>query len=530
METADAVIVGAGPNGLVAANLLADAGWDVLVLEATPTPGGGVRTDELIEPGFRNDLCSAFYPLAAASPVMRALDLERYGLRWSHAPDVLAHVLPDDRCAVLSRDPERTAESLESFAHGDGNAWREEFAGWQRVRDELLGALFTPFPPVRHGARLLRRLGTAGTLRFARLTTMTSRVFGDHRFSGMGAKSLLAGNAFHADLGPAHAGGAVFGWLMCMLGQDVGFPAPSGGAGELTAALLRRLADRGGRVCCGREAGRVLVAGRRAVGVADTSGQLVRARRAVLAAVPAPTLYLKMLDRGELPTGLLDEIARFRWDDATVKVDWNLSGPILWVNPAAASAGTLHLDLDLTGLTDYSADLATGRIPARPFLIAGQMTTTDPLRSPPGTETAWAYTHVSRGIHWTNDELRRFADRIEEIIERHAPGFRGRVRGRAVHGPGDLERHNPNLVEGAINGGSAAMHQELVFRPIPGLGRADTPIDRLYLASASAHPGGAVHGGPGANAARAALARDGLGGGLYRRVMQGSHRLLYGQP
>jgi phytoene dehydrogenase-like protein len=525
--TVDAVVVGAGPNGLVAANLLADAGWDVLVLEATERPGGAVRTADLVRPGFHSDVYSAFYPLAAASPIIRGLELERHGLRWVHSPAVLAHVLPDDRCAVLSRDLDTTAESLESVARSDGAAWRAEFAAWSRIRDALMGTLFTPFPPVRSGVALARRLGVADGLRMARMLTMPARAVGEERFAGEGARLLLGGNALHSDLGPGEAGSAIFGWLLCMLGQELGFPVPQGGAGELTGALARRLTAKGGRIACGREVTRILVADGRAVGVTDAGGELVRARRAVLATVPAPTLYLKLVGAEHLPARLLADLRGFHWDDATFKVDWALSRPIPWRNPAAGQAGTVHLDADLDGLTDFGSALAAGHLPTRPFLLLGQMTTADATRSPAGTESAWAYTHVPRGHTWDHDEARRYADHIQQVVEAHAPGFTATILGRHVAAPGDLEHGDPNLVGGAISGGTSAIHQQLFFRPIPGLGRADTPIDRLYLAGASAHPGGAVHGGPGANAARAALARAGIGGGLYGQVMHTLHRMIY---
>ncbi len=526
VPTVDAVVVGAGPNGLVAANLLADAGWDVLVLEATAEPGGAVRTADLVQPGFHADVFSAFYPLAAASPIMSGLELEHHGLRWAHAPAVLAHVLPDDRCAVLSRDLDVTAESLESFARTDGAAWRAEFAAWSRIRDDLLGVLFTPFPPIRSAVALARRLGTADGLRMARMLTMPAKALGDERFAGEGARLLLGGNALHADLAPGDAGSAIFGWLLCMLGQDLGFPVPQGGAGELTGALVRRLTAKGGRIACGREVTKILVAEGRAVGV-DAEGELVRARRAVLVTVPAPTLYLKLVEPEHLPARLLADLRGFHWDDGTFKVDWALSRPIPWRNPAAGQAGTVHLDSDLDGLTEFGSSLAAGHVPDRPFLVLGQMTTADATRSPRGTECAWAYTHVPRGHCWDHDEARRYADHIQQIVEEHAPGFTATILGRHVAAPGDLEHADPNLVGGAINAGTSAMHQQLFFRPIPGLGRADTPIDRLYLAGASAHPGGAVHGGPGANAARAALARARIGGGLYGHAMHALHRLIY---
>lgn len=528
VETVDAVVVGAGPNGLVAANLLADAGWSVLVLEGADEPGGAVRSGQITAAGYVSDLGSAFYPLGAASPVLAGLGLHRHGLAWTHAPLALAHVLADDRCVVLSRDIDQTLASVSAFAAGDGPAWQALSAQWQRIRDDLLDAILSPFPPMRAGARLLRATGTAEALRLARMATVPVRRLGAELFSGEGARLLLTGNALHSDLGPDHAGSGLFGWLLAMLGQEVGFPAPAGGAGRITAALVRRLGERGGRVHCGRTVRRVLIARGRAMGVQDEHGELVRARRAVLADTPAPHLYHDLVGHEHLPARLVADLARFQWDDATVKVDWALSGGIPWTAEQVRRAGVVHLDLDVDGMAAFSGDLASGRVPERPFLLLGQMTTTDPARSPPGTESVWAYTHVPRGLRWGSDDLHRFADRIEQVVERRAPGFTWRIVARAVHGPHDLQRTNPSLVEGAVNAGTAAIHQQLIFRPVPGLGRADTPVDRLYLAGASAHPGGAVHGGPGANAARAALARNGMAGAGYAAVVRAGHRLVYG--
>jgi phytoene dehydrogenase-like protein len=356
---------------------------------------------------------------------------------------------------------------------------------------------------------------------------MPAKDYRAERFAGAGAQLLLNGNALHSDLAPAQSGSAIFGWLLCMLGQEIGFPVPKGGAGELTAALTRRLTAHGGQLECGREVTKILIAAGQAVGV-ETKGERVRARRAVLATVPAPTLYQELIAPEHLPARLLKDLRGFHWDDGTFKVDWTLSQPIPWRNPAAARAGTVHLDLDLPGMTEFGSTLAAGHLSDRPFLLLGQMTTADPTRSPTGTETAWAYTHVPRDHRWNHDETLRYADRIQEIIERHAPGFTSTIRGRYVANPDDLYRRDHNLVGGALNAGTSAIHQQLIFRPLPGLGRADTPIDRLYLAGASAHPGGAVHGGPGANAARAALARNGMGGAVYGRTMRILHDLIHG--
>jgi phytoene dehydrogenase-like protein len=521
----DAIVIGAGHNGLVAANLLADAGWDVQVLEATPNPGGAVRSGYVTAPGYLSDLFSSFYPLGYASPILKSLDLD---LRWTHAPDVLTHLLPDGRAATINRDLEATMDSMEQFAPGDGARWRDAYRDWRKVSPDVLDAVLRPFPPVRAGLALLRTLRTAGALRLARRLVLSARELGGELFRGEGATLALAGCALHTDLSPEDAGGGVYGWLLAMLGQEHGWPVPVGGAQQITRALVDRLLARGGRIEYQAPVTRVLVARGRAVGVRTADGRDWRARRAVLADVPAPTLYLDLVGDRWLPPRLVEDLAFFRWDGATVKVDWAVSAKMPWTNRAAAGAGTVHLGADLNGLTRYAAHLATDELPPHPFLLLGQMTTADESHSPPGTESVWAYTHLPHRRSWPADDIAAHVARMEQVVEQYAPGFGRLVVGRHVFSPTDLEREDPSLVGGALGGGTAAAFQQLFLRPVPGLGRGDTPVDRLFLASASAHPGGGVHGAPGANAARAALARDrALTGDLYRGVISTANRAIY---
>jgi phytoene dehydrogenase-like protein len=514
----DAVVIGSGPNGLVAANMLADEGWDVLVLEAQPDPGGAVRSGELTKPGFTHDRFSAFYPLAAASPVIQSLRLEDFGLRWRHAPVALAHPTPDGECALLSTDLDETAASLDNYAPGDGDAWRELYARWHRVSRHLVEALLTPFPPVRAAGRLAAALGPREWARFVRFVLLPVRAMAEETFAGAGGALLLAGNTLHTDLGPEMTLGGFYGWVLASLGQERGFPVPEGGAGRLADALVRRLEARRGRVVCATPVTQIDVRGRRAVAVRTADGDEIGVRRAVVADVGAPALYGSLVRPEHLPRRVLDGMRRFTYDQATVKFDWALDGKVPWTAEGARRAGTVHLGESLDHLTEFSAQLATGCVPARPFVLIGQMTTSDPTRSPAGTEAVWGYTHVPHRVKgdaggdlsgkWDERETEVFAERVERELELRAPGFTERIIGRHVVTPPMLEAEDANLVGGAVNGGTAQLHQQLIFRPTIGLGRAETPIRGLFLASASAHPGGGVHGAGGANAARAALFAD----------------------
>jgi phytoene dehydrogenase-like protein len=529
VRTVDAVVVGSGPNGLVAACLLADAGWDVCVLEAAERFGGAVASDQVV-PGFTSDTFSAFYPLAAASPVFDALDLGAHGLHWRHAPAVLAHPhAPDsDRAAVMHRDAERTAAALDADAAGDGESWLRLVRQWNQWRDPLLRAILGPFPPARAALALLRRAGSADALRLARLLLLPVDRMGAELFAGTDGRLLLAGNAMHADIPAVAAGSGAFGWLLAMLGQDVGFPVPAGGAGRLADALVSRARWSGAQLQTGSEVTRIVVGNGRALGVLTAGGEAVRARRAVLADVSATSLYGRLLAPDDVPHRLRDDLRRFEWDLATVKVNWALDGPMPWRAQATAAAGTVHLGAAGADLTVWSAELAAGRMPRDTFVLLGQMAVADPSRAPAGAESVWAYSHLPRAAN-TRQAAVHLAERIQQTVRSYAPGLDDLVRHCWVQLPGDLAGADANLTGGAVNGGTAQLHQQLMFRPVPGFGRTETVVPGLYLASAAGHPGGGVHGAVGAQAARAAIAGARLDG-LPARLISTGLRRLYQPP
>jgi phytoene dehydrogenase-like protein len=525
-DTADAVVIGAGHHGLVAASMLADAGWDVLVLEAQPEPGGAVRSAELT-PGYITDLFSSYYPMTVASPAMAALQLEDHGLRWSHAPAVVGHPRSggDDDPPILYRDPARTATELARRVPADGDNWWRVVQLWQKIKSPLLDAMLAPFPPLRPMIRLLLKLGTSEALRLARLLVQPANTMVEQLFDGEAPRVLLLGNAMHADVPLDAPISGAMGFLMTMLGQDLGWPVPVGGSGQLTAALVSRVRAAGAQIECNQNVSRIHVRGGRAVGVTTTAGRIVRARRAIVADVTAPRLFCDMLPSEAVPAGLRRELEHYVWDPPVVKVNYALASPIPWRSRSLAGVGTVHLGADGDGLVRWMADLNTRVVPEHPFMLLGQTTTADPSRSPAGTESVWAYTHLPRNVS-DDASADRLAASVDKVIEEHAPGFGSAVIDRFVQRPSDLEASDANLHLGALNGGTAQLSQMLIFRPAAGMGRAETPVPGLYLGSASATPGGSVHGACGRNAASAALAAHGLKGWPRRRLTQAAVSLL----
>jgi phytoene dehydrogenase-like protein len=496
----DAIVVGAGPNGLSAAITLAAAGRSTLLLEASDRPGGAVRTEELTLPGFHHDVFSAVHPTAAASPVFAALPLARHGLEWVHPRHEVAHVLGGERAAVLSRSLEETQGSLDRLAPGDGARWRAFAEPHVRSFDALRGVMLAGFPPVAGALRLLaaRRLG--GALEFGRLALMPASALAADLFESPGSAAWLYGQALHGDAGPLESGSAIAGAWLGILGHAVGWPSPRGGAGAIAGALAGHLRELGGELRCGARATGLLVERGRAAGVRVESGEALGAPVVVCDLTPRGLLRLAGDD---LPGPYAAALRRYRYGPATLKVDWALSAPIPWSAPEAREAGTVHVGGDAEVILRHAADLRAGQRTQRPFLLVGQQSVADPTRAPAGKHTAWAYTHPPHGLDWSA-EREPMADLIEERIEAFAPGFRDAILARHVLDPEGFEQRNANLVGGDVGAGSYQLDQ-VIFRPVPTLSPYRTPLGGLYLGSASTWPGGAVHGVPGRAAARAAL-------------------------
>ncbi|MEY2517256.1 MAG: hypothetical protein QOJ89_4614, partial [bacterium] len=389
-ERYDAVVVGSGPNGLVAAIRLAEAGRSVLVLEAAPTIGGSVRTAELTLPGFHHDVFSAVHPAGAASPVFASMPLERHGLRWIQPEVAMAHPLAGGRAAVLSRDLGRTVASLDALADGDGQRRQELVQPYLDNFKAMRGTMLAGFPPVRGPARLALGLKVGGIVEFVRLLLMSAQSLAHERFRGEGA-AWLYGSALHGDA-PLDAGGsAISGMYLNLLGHAVGWPSPQGGAGAISAALAGHLAELGGATRTSAPALRVLTRRGHVTGVEVEGGERVAARIVIATTTPHGLLALAGDALGD---SYASKLMRFRYGTETVKVDWALDGPIPWESADARAAGTIHVGGTVAELRGALLEVAGGRLPERPFMLTGSQTVADPSRAPAGKHTFWAYTHT----------------------------------------------------------------------------------------------------------------------------------------
>ena len=499
-----AVVIGAGPNGLAAAIRLAEAGHPVTVLEAADRPGGAVRTEELTLPGFRHDTFSAVYPAGAASPVFARMPLERHGLRWTHPEACYAHPLPGGRAVALFRDLERTAASLDAVHAGDGERWRAFVApmleGFEAIRATMLGGV----PAGRGRGRPAPRPRTCSARRGSpRCCRSPAERLARRLFAGGGSRAWLYGSAGHGDVPMTGAGSAIAGVYLNLLGHAVGWPSPAGGAERLTDALVGYLRERGGEIRTGAPVESIEAARRPGRRRADRR----RASGSPTALVVADVMphALAHLAGEALPPAYRSLLRRYRYGQATVKVDWALDGPIPW--EAAEARDRRHR---ARRRRRGGARPGDRRQQPRACPI-GRSCSSASSRSPirhvrPPASTRPGRTRTARVPASTGaPSSRRWWSASRRQVERFAPGFRERILARHVLSPGELERRDRNLVGGDVGGGSYRLRQ-VVFRPVPRLSPYRTPLRGLYLGSAAAFPGGAVHGVPGDAAARAALA------------------------
>ena len=480
----------------MAAIHLAGHGLDVTVLEHAPLPGGATSTSEVTLPGFLHDHCAAFVPMSAASPAIRELELESDGLRWINPAQVLAHPFDDGTAIVLDRDVEATIASLGAAGAG----WDAAMKRMLPLSESLVQSVLSPLPPVGPPLRLAAGL-RSGLPEWTRRMLGSVEAFGLDLFDGdRRATAWLAGSAQHSGLPPSTTGSGAFGFLLQLMGHSYGWPLPQGGMGELSGAMVRRAEREGARIRCSATVRELMVSGGRVSGVHLADGEQIDCE-SVISTVSAGVLAQLVPDHA-LPRGLERRLRRWRYGTGAFKLDYALSAPVPWTASEPRAVAVVHVGGALSELTAAAQAGARGEMPARPALVVGQQSLHDPTRAPAGGHTLYVYAHVPP-VYEESDE--QVAALIERQLERFAPGFAGVVRERAIRSPAQTERENPSLVGGDLGGGAYELDQQLVFRPSPQLSRYGTPIKGLFVAGASTHPGGAVHGMSGRGVARALL-------------------------
>ncbi|MEU4585965.1 NAD(P)/FAD-dependent oxidoreductase [Kitasatospora aureofaciens] len=464
-----AVVVGSGPNGLAAAIRLAQEGVRVRVLEARETIGGGTRSGERTLPGLIHDDCSAFHPTGVASPFLRSLGLEEYGLRWLRAGAELAHPLDSGAAGVLWRDVDRTAAQLPP---ADGRTWRRVFgrlaSNFDRLADDVLGPLLhVPAAPLA-----LAEFGAQAVLP----APWTAR-----QWSGEQARALFGGAAAHAFGSLGGPFGSAIGLMLVAVGHAHGWPVAQGGSQAVTTAMARLLQRLGGTVETGVEVLHLDQLDRPDLVLLDTG----------------PHAAVRILgDR--LPPRTARAYRRYRYGPAAFKVDLAVEGGIPWTNEHCRAAGTVHLGGTFEEVVAVEEATSRGRMPRRPFVLVGQQYLADPSRSAGDLHPVYAYAHVPHGYRGDATEP------VLDQIERFAPGFRPRIRARYVRTAARLHSDNPNHVGGDITGGANTARQ-LLLRPRPTRDPYATGIPGVYLCSAATPPGAGVHGMAGFHAAQSAL-------------------------
>ena len=466
LPSADVIVVGSGPNGLAAAIRMGQAGYSVLVIEGGATPGGGVRSGELTLPGFVHDICAAVHPLAFSSPYFRTLNLEQHGVRFIQPGAPLAHPLDDGSAVVLYQSLDETAANLGPDGHSHKRLFEEFVDRWDDLLQDALAPLRIPRHPL-----LFSRLGLVA-LRSAR--GLAHAYYRTER-----ARALFGGIAAHSTLPLEKMPSGGFAMMLAAAGHARGWPIIAGESQQLTNALVSVLQSLGGQVVTGI--------------TVESLHQLPPARAILLDVTPRQLLQMSS---DHLPGSYKRKLGRYRYSMGSFKVDWALSEPVPWRAPECRMAATIHIGGSFDEISLSERKAWRGDIAARPMIIFTQQSLFDPSRAPQGKHIAWGYCHVPNGS--TVDML----SRIEDQVERFAPGFRDCILARSVRKPADLEKYNPNLVGGDISGGAGTLDQ-FFFRPTATLYK--TPAKGVYLCSSSTPPCGGVHGMCGYYAAEAAL-------------------------
>jgi phytoene dehydrogenase-like protein len=529
----DAVIVGSGVNSLACAALLARGGWKVCVLERNDWFGGAIKTEELTEPGFHHDVFSAWHPLWVGGAAHAELgdELAARGLEYLNTELPTGTAFPDRSSAFLVRTAEGNAQEL-------GGEWLAVLDDFFPNADLAFGVLATELwspAGLALAANAVRRLGRAGAAAFLGELMKSSRDWLETTFASEHAHGVLAPWVLHTGLAPDQATSGFMTQVIAVAVQEGGMPIPRGGGARLAEALVALIRDYGGVCETGRDVEQVVVRGARAVGVRVTDGEVIEARRAVVASATPTQLYGRLLAGANVPSPVAERARRFRYGRSEMQIHYALAEPPRWDgDDRLAGTAIVHLTPGLDGVSRAVNEAERGLLPVEATVVVGQPLTIDPSRVPDGNGLLWiqlqelpwrikgdAAGELDTGSgEWTDELRERYADRIQDRIARHIPNLESAILKRVVLGPHDLERANINLQQGDPYGGSLALDQNFFWRPLPQSRGHTTPVDRLWHIGASTWPGPGLGGGSGTLVAKRLLAPP-----LPRRVATRLRRL-----
>ncbi|MDH7460278.1 NAD(P)/FAD-dependent oxidoreductase [Chitinophagaceae bacterium 26-R-25] len=463
----DAVVVGAGPNGLAAAITLQQAGLSVLLIEAKDTIGGGMRTAELTLPGFKHDVCSAIHPMAVMSPFFKTLPLHDFGLEWIQPTNAAAHPFDDGSAAVLTRSLETTAQLLNDDREVYQKVFGKLVKQWKSIQHDVLGPLHFPEAPISFAD-----FGTKALLPATQFAK---------RFQTEKAKGLWAGITAHSVQPLDRLTTSAIGLVLTIAAHAEGWPIPKGGSQVIADAMASYFLSLGGKI----EAGTPI----------KSLTQLPSAHAVLFDVSPKQLLQIAGHNFSSI---YKSQLGKYRYGMGVFKVDWALDDAIPFTAAECRQAGTVHIGNTLTEIAANEKATWKGSHPDKPFVLLAQQSLFDASRAPEGKHVAWAYCHVPNGS--TKD----MTAAIENQVERFAPGFKERIIGRHTFNTSQLEQYNANYIGGDVIGGATDIGQ-LFTRPALRYSPYRTSTKGIYICSASTPPGGGVHGMCGYNAASRVL-------------------------
>ena len=506
---ADAIIIGAGHNSLTAALYLQKAGLNVLIIELSNSPGGAAKTGEVTEPGLKHDLFATNIGLFLGSQVYSDFKQEfhKNGFDVVMSENPFANVFPDKKCLKVYKDSEKTYQEINNYSKNDALAWSDMISYFNHVAPHLFPLLQKPMPSIKilnQLWKIYRKLGRSETYELVQLLIKSPASFLNERYESDEVKALLSPWAFHLDFGPDVAGGATFSFLESSVDHLNGMAFSKGGVGNLINSMVNTIKSKGGKFILGKKVNKILVHKGKAVGVKTEAGKQYFAKKGVIANI-TPHQIIKLVDQEKLPDIYVQKAKKYRFGPGTMMIHIALDKPLVWdAGEDLSTFAYVHVGPYLEDITRTYNEVSSGYIPRSPLLVVAQQSVIDSTRTPSGKHVLWVQVRalparpkgdamgIITGDSW--DKIKeKYCERVIDKLALYAPNIKDIIRKKYIYSPNDLEKENPNLVNGDNVGGSHHLDQNFFFRPFSGWSNYKTPINRLFITGASTWPGGGLN-------------------------------------